>query len=196
MAKRIAKLRVEYISLVDEPANRKPIIYKSNSAGTKARVDILFTHLRKNAKKGLIYGVVYEPDTVDTQGDWADAETIEKAAHEFVAAGKVRQIDMHHDEQPGKGTVIESFILRGSDPRFPNVKKGAWCVVIKVADEYKSRMGEIGGLSLQGLATYAAKSAAAGSDGLSSAAKSRFNNALAKSRFRGRPTAKARFAQH
>ncbi|MGQ7174092.1 XkdF-like putative serine protease domain-containing protein, partial [Escherichia sp. R-CC3] len=35
-------------------------------------------------EKRLVYGIVYEPDTLDAHGDFTDAETIEKAAHEFM----------------------------------------------------------------------------------------------------------------
>ncbi len=39
--------------------------------------------LQKNDAQRYTLGVVYEPDTVDTQGDFADASEIEKACWEF-----------------------------------------------------------------------------------------------------------------
>lgn len=41
--------------------------------------------LKAEAPKRYTLGVVYEPDVVDLQGDFADAETIETAAHTFLA---------------------------------------------------------------------------------------------------------------
>ncbi len=40
--------------------------------------------IKSDAKKRYTLGVVYEPDVVDSQGDWTDAEEIEKAAHAFM----------------------------------------------------------------------------------------------------------------
>jgi hypothetical protein len=42
--------------------------------------------IKSDSKKRYTLGVVYEPDVVDSQGDWTDAEEIEKAAHAFMLA--------------------------------------------------------------------------------------------------------------
>ena len=68
MAK-LLNLNVNFISIVDDGANRKPLIYK-NDAGDQARFDFPIRIAKADEEKGIIYGVVYEPDTVDTQGDW------------------------------------------------------------------------------------------------------------------------------
>lgn len=39
--------------------------------------------IQKNDMQRIVLGIVYEPDTVDLQGDFSDAPTIEKACHEF-----------------------------------------------------------------------------------------------------------------
>lgn len=145
-------LRVQFISLVKHPANRRPIIYKSSDGRFEMDVRLLKTDLV--AKK--IYGVVYEPGVVDTQGDYASAEVIEKAAHDFLTLGLVNMIDDQHSFDPGKGIVKESFILRGEDPQFPGVNKGAWCVVIQPDETMIAAIerGDITGLSLAGQGTY------------------------------------------
>lgn len=98
--------------------------------------------LRKaNWDKKLVYGVVYEPDTVDTHGDWATAEEIEKAAHNFMrnvrASGKWTNKD-HKAGEEGELSgveIVESFIApvafmyEGTDAV---VKKGSWVIVSKV----------------------------------------------------------------
>lgn len=98
--------------------------------------------LRKaNWDKKLVYGVVYEPDTVDTHGDWAAAEEIEKAAHNFMrnvrASGKWTNKDHKAGEEGELSDVeiVESFIApvafmyEGTDAV---VKKGSWVIVSKV----------------------------------------------------------------
>ncbi len=47
--------------------------------------------IKADMKKRYTLGVVYEPNVVDSQGDWTDVEEIEKAAHGFMLAlqGKV-----------------------------------------------------------------------------------------------------------
>ena len=40
--------------------------------------------IKSDAKKRYTLGVVYEPDVVDSQGDWTDAKEIERAAHAFM----------------------------------------------------------------------------------------------------------------
>lgn len=47
------------------------------------KIDLGETIIHKNAVQRYTLGVVYEPMAVDTQGDWATAEEIEKACWEF-----------------------------------------------------------------------------------------------------------------
>lgn len=152
MAK-LLNLNVNFISVVDDGANRKPIVYK-NDAGDLARFEFPLRLAKADDEKGIIYGVVYEPDTVDTQGDWADGATIERAAHDFLVKGKVRMVDTMHDYSPIDGGVVESFIKNGEAKNYPEAKDGAWLVAIKPDDMTKMRVksGELRGLSLSGTA--------------------------------------------
>lgn len=147
--KKMLTLDVVAISLVDAGANRKSILYKADGS-----VVATMSVLKYDDKKGLVYGCVYEPDEVDTQGDYTDAETIAKACHAFAEKERLKNVDKQHDGQTDKGVVVESFILKGSHPDFPNVKPEAWCVVIKVSEQMKALMSEVGGISLAGTATY------------------------------------------
>jgi hypothetical protein len=152
MARKLKNLDVKFISLVDRPANRKPIIYKSEDDG-RARFELEVKVIEKDEKEGLVFGVVYEPGVIDSQGDWTDQGEIVKAAHRFLSSGRVQMVDLQHNYVPGAGAVVESFIKNGNDQRFPNTKDGAWCVAIKVSDAMKPMMKDIGGLSLAGDAT-------------------------------------------
>lgn len=42
--------------------------------------------IQKAEKERYTLGIVYEPDTVDSQGDWSTAEEIQKACHNFMRA--------------------------------------------------------------------------------------------------------------
>ena len=59
-------------------------------------------------EKRLTYGVVYPPNFVDLQKEWAKADIIEEAAHSFMR--KYREQDTFHNEQGGAGVPVESFI--------------------------------------------------------------------------------------
>lgn len=141
MAK-LNKIKVAYISLVKNPANKLDIIYKSTDAKFTDQKLITIT---KNDPEGLVYGTVYEPLVKDTDGDWADAATIQQAAHDFLTKGATSAVDHEHSEKTIGANVVESHIN----------EKGAWEVVIKMdpkSDTFqKVQKGEIKGLSMGAL---------------------------------------------
>lgn len=120
-----------------------------NKAANKTR----FFLLKAEEAKKLVYGIVYEPDVVDTQGDFATAEEIEKAAHNFME--NARNIDLQHNFKAGYGTLQESYIAP-ADFKIgeTNIKKGAWVIVTKATDEVweSIQKGEITGYSMGGSA--------------------------------------------
>jgi hypothetical protein len=153
-AKRILKnIDVQFLSLVTAGANGKSIIYKSaNQAAPNLNKE--FKIIKTDDEKHLVYATVYEPDTVDSQGDTANASEIEKACHKFSENLRLLKVDTQHNFEANGSTVVENFILRSADPMFPQTKSGSWVTVIKVAAEEiwaLIKSGEIGGLSLAGL---------------------------------------------
>lgn len=138
MAK-LNKVSVAYISLVKSPANKLDIVYKSSDAKFTDEKQIKIT---KSEPEGIVYGTVYEPNVKDSDGDWADKETIRKAAHDFLMKGANAKIDENHNEQPIGATVVESSIN----------EKGAWEVAIKMDPKsetfQKVQKGELKGLSM------------------------------------------------
>jgi len=138
MAK-LKKLNVVYISLVKNPANKRDIVYKSADGKFTDEKELKIT---KSTSEGLVYGTVYEPNVKDAQGDWADAETIRKAAHDFVAKGALSNVDKEHDEKATGAQVVESSLD----------DQGAWKVAIKLdpaSETFKKvQKGEIKGLSM------------------------------------------------
>ena len=155
-AKRILKeIDVQFISLVGKGANGKQIIFKSkDQAAPNFTKEIKL--IKTDDEKHLVYGTVYEPDSVDSQGDKVEsAAVIEKSAHLFLSKLNNKNVDTQHDFNPDEGVVVESYILRSADPMFPDTKVGSWVVAIKIASDATwalIKSGEIGGLSLAGLA--------------------------------------------
>jgi hypothetical protein len=88
-----------------------------------------FVEFRKqDSRRQVVLGVVYAPNAVDSQGDYASAETIEKAAYRFLASGRVQALDINHDGKACGARVVESFISKGDD-ELPagSWVMGAWC---------------------------------------------------------------------
>lgn len=149
MAKKVHEIisaKITAISLVRKGANRRKFqILKSDGAFA---VPVTFT--KSAAAKQIAYGEVYVPNSPDTQGDYASAEMVRKMAHDFVAAGRVGNIDVEHDELPSGCSVVESFVARKGDPDFT---EGAWVVGVHIPDAdlwAQVVSGAITGLSMFG----------------------------------------------
>lgn len=148
MARQIKKLEVEFISLVKTPANGKGIQLKDSDANAS-----LFKVTKTDDELQRVYGIVYAPDEVDSQGDWASANTIRKAANDFMRKDRNTNVDEDHNFSRTDAFVAESWIVRKNDPLFS--EQGAWAVGIQVLskdlwDEVKE--GRFSGLSLAGYA--------------------------------------------
>lgn len=153
MARELKNLKVTFVSLVKEGANMKHFfLMKSDEdrePDVKKEIDV---YVDKESENQVVYGVVYEPDVVDTQGDFMKADEIEKSAWEFMS--DFRNIDVSHDFNPGQGVPVESsiapvdFELGGH-----TIKKGSWVLATKVNDDiWKDiKSGEIASYSLAGV---------------------------------------------
>ena len=152
MAVLLRNIDVQYISLVKKGANKRTIIYKSADDSPHSWE----IPIRKfDEEKGIVYGIVYAPDDVDTQGEYTTAEEIEKAAYRFMRNLNLHNVDKQHSFSPEGAYVAESWIVRKGDPLFPNEKEGAWAVGIKLEDEElrdQVKKGELKALSMAGKA--------------------------------------------
>lgn len=162
-AKKLSKLRVAVVSLVDRGANQIPVVLKAFQGDDNLRV---WKSASRAADSGrTLYGIVAVPDTLDAHGEWQDRETIQKAAHEFLRDGG--KYDINHDMNllsRDAVHVAESLIIQKGDPRFsgwkddlgrPVNEDGAWGIVLKINDQglqTKINDGKINGLSLYGFA--------------------------------------------
>ena len=71
---------------------------------------------KSSMKKGIVYGVVYEPFKVDLQGDWSDPEEIESAAHDFLA--KHASLDVMHSVRAASARmlqIVESWVTKSAE---------------------------------------------------------------------------------
>lgn len=97
-----------------------------------------------------VEGVVYTPLAVDSHGDTATRDDVEKMAHDFVANGFVKQIDTQHDNVLNGAEVVESFIARKDDPDYP---EGSWILKVRMTEENpiweEIKKGTFNGFSLQ-----------------------------------------------
>ncbi len=153
--RRIKKLYVHHISLVEKGANLRGIIYKAEKQPDLPEFNKTIEIRKTNDEEHMVYGIVYAPDEVDAHGDIATAEVIKDASERFMRAKNIDKIDRQHDLVNDNGFVAETWIVKSGDPMFPD-DAGAWAVGIKVTNEetWKAiKKGDIGGLSMgaQGL---------------------------------------------
>ena len=78
-----------------------------------------------------VFGEVYAPNFVDTDGESMTAEDIRKMAHDFIASGRVRSLDTNHNHILSGAEVVESFIARKGDPDYA---EGAWVLGVRMTD--------------------------------------------------------------
>jgi len=117
-----------------------------------------FTIVKIDKKKQMVGGVVYEPDEVDTQGDYATKEEIEKAMYRFMQkyATNTKRIRINHMGKKHFFPIIESFVpeqdtVKGGQP----LKKGTWWLMVKVTSDtiWKDiESGKLTGFSMGGTA--------------------------------------------
>jgi hypothetical protein len=108
--------------------------------------------VKSNSRKQIVYGEVYAPLTMDSQGEFMRAEDIELMAYRFlIHIGTSKGIDTNHDNLPNGSFVVESFIARKGDPDFT---EGAWVIGVHIPDAQvwaEVEAGRLNGFSFQSL---------------------------------------------
>lgn len=152
MPRELVNAKITHVSYVDKAANQKQffIVKSEKQPDFQKEVRIL---AKEADEQKLVYGIVYEPDTVDAHGDFMTAAEIEKAARGFLK--DARQIDKQHDFQGGVGEVVESYVAPADfEMNGETIKKGSWVLVTKASEEVweQIKKGEITGYSMAGTA--------------------------------------------
>jgi len=116
----------------------------------KSDLETRFVTFQKSDKaKQLVWGTVYSPDTLDSQGDFMTRENIEKMAYDFMRKGLTKSIDTEHNLEVNGASCVESFIARDNDPDFI---PGSWVMAMHLPDALWAKVdaGEINGFSMYG----------------------------------------------
>lgn len=145
------------ISAVHVPSPLKNI--SVSYAGKQKKLKVA----KSDQKKQLIYGVVLEPNSLDSQSDFMMPNQVEQAAHTYmkkVVRGKASVTKLQHRAQGffhGKASVVpvQSFIapVDFSYDGLEMVKKGTWVMCLHVEDQvvWEDVMnGKYTGLSIGG----------------------------------------------
>jgi len=89
----------------------------------------------KQEEKQLVFGVVLKADATDLQGDHISADEVEEAAHKFMIAS--RMMDLNHQETlpQSRAIPVESFIAPADcEINGQGIGKGDWVLGVKVFD--------------------------------------------------------------
>lgn len=151
---KLSNIDITHISLVKAGANKKSIIYKSTDGEPPYARDIEIK--KSDDEKGIIYGIVYAPGEIDTDGDYTDVDEILKASYAFMKSRNTNNVDKDHTFETQKAFVAESWIVKENDSIFSDEPIGSWAVGIKLEDEELKKGvkdGDIAGISMAGTAT-------------------------------------------
>jgi hypothetical protein len=141
-------------SAPNEPEPTTPAI-ETPTAKIPVDAVVKFVGITKGAEnpERIVMGIVYEPDVRDSQGDFARAEEIRKAAFSFMESGQVYKIN-HSAE--AELSVLESYLAPVDfDIEGQAVKAGSWILGSRVKDDDvwdKIEKGEYTGYSMAGTA--------------------------------------------
>ncbi|HBO5951451.1 TPA: terminase [Pseudomonas aeruginosa] len=155
MPRELVNAKITHVSYVDKAANQKQFFFMKSEKQPDFQKEVKVIAKEANEQK-LVYGIVYEPDTVDAHGDFMTAAEIEKAAHGFLK--DAREIDKQHDFQGGVGEVVESYVAPADfEMNGETIKKGSWVLVTKASEAVwnEIKKGEITGYSMAGIADIA-----------------------------------------
>lgn len=118
----------------------------------------LIKFIKVDTSQHLVGGIIYEPNEVDTQGDFAVEEDITKAMYRFMEkyATQTARIKVQHEGESYSFPIIECFqpetdIRKGGK----TVKKGSWWMMVKITNDSVWRdieEGRLTGFSMGGRA--------------------------------------------
>lgn len=152
----ISDAQIQFVSLVDKAANKKSFLITKAEDG-KASFSAYGKIVKTDTDSYYVTGIVYEPMTEDSQGDYMTEEEIRKAAHWFAKNGD--GIDIQHNfEKFEKAEVVENWIAKADfEIGKEKIKKGTWLMTVEITDPdvwAAVEKGEITGFSMGGTGIY------------------------------------------
>lgn len=122
-----------------EKALQKGGTINKKKAPTKKKESTTLKILKVDKAQQIVGGVVYEPDEVDTQGDFTDAKEIEKAMYKFMEryATDSKRIRINHQGKKYHFPIMEVFQAEGDSTKKGGqiLKAGTWWLEIKVTND-------------------------------------------------------------
>ncbi len=122
-----------------EKALQKSGTINKKKISTKAKESTTLKILKVDKVQQIVGGVVYEPDEVDTQGDFTDAKEIEKAMYKFMEryATDSKRIRINHQGKKYHFPIMEVFQAEGDSTKKGGqiLKAGTWWLEIKVTND-------------------------------------------------------------
>jgi hypothetical protein len=105
--------------------------------------------IKADTEHQIVYGVVYEPNDIDTDGETISKEHVAKMAWEFLSSGFYDKIDVQHSFKESGSKVVESFVTRKGDEDFP---EDSWVLGVQTPDDVWAQVksGDLNGFSLAG----------------------------------------------
>lgn len=167
LARKTAAIRKRLDVTSHRQAYSVQLVAKGATPTDRATIDTLIH--KADPVEHVVYGVVLDPYTVDTQSDWAPPKEIRKTAHDFLT--KSGGVGLHHKETVYDARVVESFVedyppgeLEKANLNLPHrvysrkysngqvVHSGAWVIGVQLSDRLwkKFEAGEIAAFSMEG----------------------------------------------
>lgn len=135
--------RLRWPSIVREPTDEEVIEWEKSCPIVIEKDD-----------EHIVCGIIYEPDTVDAQGDEASEEDIRKAAYDFME--NCRTFKLLHKGKSIDVAILESYIApQELTIAKQTIKKGSWVMTLRVNDLKIWKLiksGELAGFSMAGKA--------------------------------------------
>lgn len=152
----ITDAKISFVSLVDKAANLRKFLITKQADGT-ANFTTCGRIIKTDTENHYATGIVYEPMTEDSHGNYMTEEEITKAAYWYAENGN--HVDLQHNfEQLDGATVVENWVAKADfKVGDEEVRKGTWLMTVKVTDGdvWKGiENGEITGLSMGGIGNY------------------------------------------
>lgn len=152
----MSDVRISFVSLVDKAANKRQFLVTKAEDGI-ASFQSVGRIIKADAETHEVTGIVYEPMTEDTDGNYMTEEEIVKAAHWFMKNSG--GVDLQHSFEPLEGAyVAESHVARCEEEiGGQKIAKGTWVMTMDIDDPEifeKIEKGELTGFSMGGVGTF------------------------------------------
>lgn len=158
-AHELTDAEISFVSLVDKAANKKTFLITKAEDGivnweSSSRI------IKTDNDTHHVTGIVYEPNTEDTQGEFMTEEEIAKACYWFAKNGN--DVDVQHSFKSQEGvSIVENWVAKADFTiGDETIKKGTWLITAEVQNDDiwdKITKGEITGFSMGGRAKHSSE---------------------------------------